>query len=288
MSNGNNQTPVPPDIIHKIQAFLDNDLTDAALKLIEKYNLQVDVQDGKLVDKQNSTEFWLKKFITVDSYTTAMKDDVRKLSKVDDEVLITGPTGSGKELIAHALLGNKEGSFIPVNCAGLPDTLIDALLFGHTRGAFTGASEAKNGLCIAARDGILFLDEIGELPITLQAKLLRAIQEKKILPIGETKERDITCRFVFATHRDLREMTLKHEFRIDLYARISTFEIKIKGLHERQCDIVPILESLPDGHSYIGFLQSQNKLQQMLSAVDLSLGVRKLQQLVRRHKVLHS
>lgn len=273
----------PSDILQKIQAFLDNDLAEAALKLIEKYNLQIDIQDGKIVDKQNSTEFWLKKFITVDNETTAMKDSVRKLSKVEDEVLVIGPTGSGKELIAHALLGNREGAFIPINCAGLPDTLIDSLLFGHKKGSFTGADQDKPGLCVAARDGILFLDEIGELPITLQAKLLRAIQEKKILPLGESKERDISCRFVFATHRDLKAMMIDNLFRADLYARISTFEITIKSLKDRRCDIVPIIESLPDGHSYLGYLTSKNIIAHNL---DVSLGVRSLQQFVRRYKVL--
>lgn len=284
----NNTPPIDHQkLLHMVQSFLDNDLPEQALSLIKKHDLQYDIQDGKLVDKQNSTEFWLKKFITVDDHTTAMKDEVRKMSKVDDEVLITGPTGSGKELIAHALMGARDAAFVAVNCAGLPDTLIDSLLFGHVKGAFTGATEAKQGYCVAARGGILFLDEIGELPITLQAKLLRAIQEKKILPIGEVKERDISCRFVFATHRNLWDMTKRDEFRTDLYARISTLEIKIKGLEERKEDVIPILESLPDGKSYLNYLESQNKMH-ILKSIDLSLGVRKLQQLVRRHKVLQS
>src|SRR5947207_3387562 len=285
--NATKEYPQPPsNIIHLIQGYLDNGLLEIALQQIDKYGLQIDVIDGRIVDKENSTEYWLRRFITVDSHTTAMKDDVRKLSKVDDEVLIVGPTGSGKELIAHALIGNREGPFVPVNCAGLPDTLIESLLFGHAKGSFTGASDSKNGLCIAARAGVLFLDEIGELPITLQAKILRAIQEKKILPIGETKERDISCRFVFATHRDLKAMMLNGQFRTDLYARISTFEIYIKGLKDRPDDIIPIIESLPEGHSYISYLHSQGKLQ-WLKNQDFSLGVRKLQQLVRRHKILH-
>jgi len=286
MSNGNHPT-APPNILHLIQGYLDNDLPDVAIAQIEKYNLQIEIRDGKIVDKLNSTEFWLHKFVTVDSASIAMKDDVRKLAKVDDEVLITGPTGSGKELIAHALLGPREGNFVPINCAGLPDTLIDSLLFGHKKGSFTGAEQDKAGLCVAARDGILFLDEIGELPLTLQAKLLRAIQEKKILPLGDTKERDISCRFVFATHRDLRAMILDGSFRTDLYARISTFEIVIKGLKERKCDIQPIIQAMQDGHSYLEYLRSRNKLG-TLDNMDLSLGVRRLQQLVRRYKVLQS
>jgi len=288
MSNGNKKDspPAPPDIIEKIQAFLDNNLPDLALALIEKFGLQIDIQDGRIVDKLNSTEFWLKKFITIDNQTTAMKDSIRKLAKVDDEVLITGPSGSGKELIAHALMGNREGSFVPVNCAGLPDTLIDSLLFGHKKGSFTGADTDKAGFCVAARDGILFLDEIGELPITLQAKLLRAIQEKKILPIGDTKEREISCRFVFATHRNLQQMIAESQFRIDLFARISTFEIAIKGLKDRKCDIIPIIESLDGGHAYINYMQSRGKINP--ETIDVNLGVRSLQQLVRRHKVLHT
>jgi len=289
----------PPHWRATIEAYLDNGLGNEAIKQLEKWNLQYEIVDGKLVDKKNSTEYWLSKFITVNPQMMVMKDHVRKIAKVDDCVLIVGPTGCGKELIAHALIGERD-QFVAVNSAGIPENLIESILFGHVKGAFTGAVSENKGMCVQAGDGILFLDEIGDMALHLQAKILRAIQEKKILPVGANREVDIRCRFVSATHRNLTEMVRAERFREDLYARISTFEINISGFASRNKDIIPIVQSIPGGNDYLNAVQSHLATfdkseceEENISVEDYinsygmcGLGVRGLQRAVRRFQVL--
>ena len=188
------------------------------------------------------TEFWLSRFITRSSSMMTMKDNVRKLAPLSDVVLIQGDSGTGKELIARALHGERKGKFIPVNCAGFPEQLIESELFGHAKGAFTGADKDKQGLLAEAKDGTLFLDEIGDLSFVLQAKLLRAIQENKIRRVGDNNEQPITCRFVCATHHKLVDLVKANKFRDDLYWRISTFTLEIRPLKSRPDDIEPIIK----------------------------------------------
>jgi transcriptional regulator with PAS, ATPase and Fis domain len=222
----------------------------------------------------------LKEFITIEDETLRMKEDARKIAKSEHEVLITGETGTGKELIAKSMIGERIGAIKAVNCAGFPSELIESELFGHIRGSFTGANTEKEGLLSAAKDGIMFLDEVGELPMHVQAKLLRALQDKSIRKVGSNVEEKITCKFVCATHRNLKKMVESKEFRQDLYARISTLELHIKPLRDRKCDIVPITESLKGGKDFL--LKHQDEL----PLLDLSLNVRSLQQHVIRFAVL--
>lgn len=186
----------------------------------------------------------LNRFITTYDKLNKVKDDVRKLAPCSDPVLIIGPTGTGKELLAKALHGDRKGEFVDINCAGLPEHLIESELFGHVRGAFTGSVCDKTGLLQSAANGTFFFDEIGELPLMVQAKLLRAIQEKRIRKVGTDLEKDksipLSCRFVAATHRDLKEMIKEGKFREDLYHRISTFTLELESLSNRTLDI-PLL-----------------------------------------------
>lgn len=165
---------------------------------------------------------------------------VRRVAPSDSTILITGESGTGKELIAQVLHHNSErtrGEFVTVNCAALPDTLLESELFGHRRGSFTGAVRDKDGLFKVASGGTLFLDEIGDMSPALQVKLLRALQEREILPIGATKPIKIDVRVIAATNADLENKQLTGEFRPDLYYRLSVIPIHIKSLRERRGDI---------------------------------------------------
>jgi DNA-binding NtrC family response regulator len=170
---------------------------------------------------------------------------VAKAANSTHPVLILGESGTGKELIARSIhfSGPFCGKpFIPVDCGSLVPTLIETELFGHVKGAFTGAQHAKDGLLTIAEGGTVFLDEVGELPIDLQAKLLRAIQEREIRPVGSTKHIPINVRILAATNRDLEEAVAQGTFRRDLYFRLNVLSLRIPSLRERRQDI-PILAS---------------------------------------------
>lgn len=201
-------------------------------------------------ESKRPVNVYLNQFITTYKHLLRVKDHVRILSETDDPVLISGPTGTGKELLARALHGDRTGQFVDVNCAGIPSELIESELFGHVKGAFTGAITDKVGLMQAAVNGTLFMDEIGELKMEVQAKLLRAVQFKEIRRVGADLDRDpkpikLHCRFVFATHRDiLRQMVPAGNFREDLYWRISKIKLEINSISERSEDIKPIIKKL--------------------------------------------
>jgi DNA-binding NtrC family response regulator len=173
--------------------------------------------------------------------------DVKRLQNFDaTNVLIAGESGTGKELIARALhFGSKrKGAFIPVNCAAIPAELTESSFFGHTRGAFTGAVADRKGYFELADGGTLFLDEIGDMPLALQAKLLRSLEDRFIVPVGGKEGRKIDVRVVAATHADLRARVANGEFREDLFYRLATFTVSLPPLRERREDIVILAEHL--------------------------------------------
>ena len=168
---------------------------------------------------------------------------VKKAARSEANILVRGESGTGKELIARAIHANSPRAakaFIPVDCASLPENLLESELFGHEKGAFTGAVRAKPGLMEVADGGTLFLDEIGELPVGLQSKLLRALQERQIRRVGGTALVDVDVRVVSATNRDIRDAIVKGTFREELYYRINVIEIRLPPLRERGGD-VPLL-----------------------------------------------
>ena len=168
---------------------------------------------------------------------------IRQVSTTRSSVLITGDSGTGKELVAraiHHISDRSDRPFVPVNCAAIPDALMESELFGHMRGAFTGATHTREGLIAAANTGTVFLDEVAELNPSLQVKLLRTLQERSIMPVGATEERDVDVRIIAATNRNLKEEVDSGAFRSDLFYRLHVIPIHLPLLREREGDI-PIL-----------------------------------------------
>ena len=171
---------------------------------------------------------------------------IRKVSPTDSTVLIQGESGTGKELVAralHNLSRRAKAPLISVNCAAIPETLIESELFGHEKGAFTGASAARAGLVEAADGGTLFLDEIGELPLEAQARLLRVLQEGEIRRVGSVQSQKVNVRLIAATHRDLKTLSKTGQFREDLYYRLNVIALRLPPLRERGADVNEIAQS---------------------------------------------
>src|ERR1700745_1473540 len=170
--------------------------------------------------------------------------EVKRVAPTDSTVLVLGETGTGKELIAHAThnLSPRCGRpFVKLNCAAIPFELLESELFGHEKGAFTGAATQKIGRFEMADTGTLFLDEIGDIPLALQPKLLRVLQEKEFERLGSGKTHRINVRLVTATHRNLEEMVARNEFRSDLYYRLNVFPVALPPVRERREDIQPLV-----------------------------------------------
>ncbi len=227
-----------------------------------------------------STNGWLELFVTADPSMVVMKDEVRKWAPQPDPILICGETGTGKELIARALHNERAGKFKAINCAAMPKDLIESELFGHTKGSFTGAAVEKEGLLSDAKAGTVFLDEIGELPLEVQAKFLRALQERMIRKVGSNDELAISCRFIAATHCDLDALVKAKQFREDLYWRLSTGFIRILPLSVRHGDADLIAQNIDKTFPAGWFSKYQS------TGHALPGNVRSVQQIVRRWQVL--
>ena len=176
-----------------------------------------------------------------------MEHMAAKVSPTNSTVLITGESGTGKGVVArliHQQSPRADGPFIPVNCGAIPENLVESEFFGHTRGAFTGADKVRKGLFLEADGGTIFLDEIGELPLSLQVKLLHVIEQKEVRPVGSEQARPVDVRIIAATNRDLAEMVAQGKFREDLYFRLSVFHIHVPPLRERRQDLSALVKFL--------------------------------------------
>ena len=225
----------------------------------------------------------------------AMKEVLRlaaKVAQTDATVLILGESGTGKEVLAnliYELSGRKARPFLKLNCAAIPEGLLESELFGHERGAFTGADKAKPGLFELAHRGTLFLDEIGDLPLSLQAKLLRVLQDGTIRRVGGLKEIKVDVRIIAATNRDLEEMVKEGAFREDLFWRLNVFSLRIPPLRKRREDILPLARfflkkfSAKHGKTITDF--SREALEALLS-YHFPGNVRELENIVERAVIL--
>lgn len=179
-------------------------------------------------------------------------ETIRRVSRSDISVIINGKTGTGKELIARAIhenSGRKDKPFVAVNCSAIPETLLEAELFGHEKGAFTNAYQAKKGLVETAGGGTLFLDEIGDIPVTIQAKLLRVLQEQEIMRLGNPKPVKVNIRLIAATNQDLEKMIRQKQFRSDLFYRINSVRINLPVLADRKEDIPLLIRHFIDKYN---------------------------------------
>jgi two-component system response regulator PilR (NtrC family) len=178
-----------------------------------------------------------------------LRQMIAKVARSQAPVHITGDSGTGKELVARMIHDSgprHDGPFVPVNCGAIPTELMESELFGHKKGSFTGAVTDKDGLIRSAEGGTLFLDEVADLPLHMQVKLLRVIQEKSVRPVGETREQPVDVRVLSATHRKLDELVKAGKFREDLYYRINVIELRVPALRERLDDVPPLVDMLLD------------------------------------------
>jgi len=228
-------------------------LPDAAAELVTRAmeRRRLRLQAEVLGQKAPSTDF---SFTGAVGRSAAMQEAhrlIEQAARLDITVLLTGETGTGKELAARAVHLNsarRERPFVAVNCGALPTELVESELFGHGKGAFTGAAQAKAGLFEEAHGGTLFLDEVGELPLNAQVKLLRVLQDKEIRRVGETRPVQVDVRVVAATHRDLRAAAAQGRFREDLFYRLNVFPVQLPPLRERKDDIPLLAAHLLDKH----------------------------------------
>ena len=191
-------------------------------------------------------------FSAGDTKTYELLSLARRVASTDVTVFINGPTGSGKEVLANYLHENsnrKEDPFVAVNCAAIPENMLEAILFGHEKGAFTGASNANKGIFRAADKGTLLLDEISEMPLSLQAKLLRVLQERKVTPVGGQRDIDVDVRVLATSNRDMAYEVNQSRFREDLYYRLNVFPLQTRNLSSRKDDILPISLKILDKHN---------------------------------------
>ena len=194
-------------------------------------------------------------FSAGDAKTYELLSLARRVANTDVTVFINGPTGSGKEVLANYLHENsnrKEEPFVAVNCAAIPENMLEAILFGHEKGAFTGASNANKGIFRAADKGTLLLDEISEMPLSLQAKLLRVLQERKVTPVGGQRDIEVDVRVLATSNRDMANEVNQSRFREDLYYRLNVFPLQTRNLSSRKDDILPIAIKILDKHSQEG------------------------------------
>jgi len=228
-----------PDAVAATQQGVFSFLT----KPVDKDALYKAIDDALEHAAPSGDETWREAFVTRSPIMLRLLEQARMVAQSDVSVLINGQSGTGKEILAQAIHNASprgKNAFIAINCGALPEQLLESELFGHARGAFTGAVSSREGLFQAAEGGTLFLDEIGDMPAPLQVKLLRVLQERKVRPLGSNRDIDINVRIISATHRDLPKAMARNEFREDLFYRLNVVNLKIPALAERAEDI-PLL-----------------------------------------------
>jgi transcriptional regulator with GAF, ATPase, and Fis domain len=259
-----------------------------ATKALERLRLENESLRGKIINRNPGG------IVGSSASIKQVFDILRRVGPSDANVLVIGETGTGKELVARAIHEEsvrRTKPFIAINCAGLSDTLADSELFGHTRGAFTGALANHVGVFGAADSGTLFLDEVGELSLATQAKLLRVLQERELRRVGETKDTKIDVRVVAATNRDLEHLVREGSFREDLFYRLASFVIRTPPLRDRREDISDLAAH------FLSLFAARHERQVLglspeavasLEAYDWPGNVRQLQHTIERIAIVHA
>jgi two-component system response regulator GlrR len=228
-----------PDAVSATQQGVFSFLT----KPVDKDALYKAIDEALAQQAPVSDDRWREAIVTRSPLMLRLLEQAHMVAQSDVSVLINGQSGTGKEMLAqaiHAASPRNGKPFVAINCGALPEQLLESELFGHAKGAFTGAVSARDGLFKTAGGGTLFLDEIGDMPQPLQVKLLRVLQERKVRPLGSDHDSEIDVRIISATHRDLPKAMEKKEFREDLFYRLNVVNLKIPALHQRTEDI-PLL-----------------------------------------------
>ena len=289
-----------------------NGFKKAALLVLECQSFEVDkhlngaitVMKVPAIDKETNqlATFFLHYFIEQivqnlpnlpcnDEQSIQLTSLLKKISTTDATVLVNGPTGTGKEVISnliHHFSNRREEAFIAVNCAAIPDQMLESMLFGYEKGAFTGAVQPNKGLVRAADKGTVLLDEISEMPIALQAKLLRVIQEKKVMPIGSSQEVDVNVRIIATTNRNMIEEVQLGRFREDLYYRLNVFPLNTLKLSDRKDDIPTIVANMLFNMDIENETKTKISLKALIDLEDYHWpgNVRELHNVVQRAKIL--
>ena len=209
-------------------------------------------QEKETIDDQLKKNIHFKRIVGNSPAMLHIFNLIRQVATTRTNVLVSGESGTGKELIARAIHEESQRSakpFVAINCGGIPETLMESELFGHIKGSFTGATQDKKGLFEAAHKGTVFLDEIGELGMSLQVKLLRAVQEKAFKPVGSNEDIEVDCRIITATNKNLAEEVIEGRFREDLFYRLNVIEIKVPPLRERRGDLKALAQHFLDKYS---------------------------------------
>ncbi len=256
-------------------------------RINQLYHIWALEQENQRLKKQVEFQFGYDQFIGNSAGILNLKKMILQVADSDASILVQGETGTGKELVARAIHFHslrKSHPFVPVDCGGISETVMGSELFGHVKGAFTGAHEATKGLVRSADKGTLFLDEVGELSVSMQVKLLRAIQEKEVRPVGDSRSYPVDVRFLAATNRNLEEEVAQGRFRRDLYYRLNVVVLNVPPLRERLDDL-PLL-----GRYFVKqFITPASKVDKIssdamacLSKHDWPGNVRELENVIRR------
>ena len=231
--------------------------------------------------------------IIVDSASVSVFQIAKKLAKTNVTAMIYGESGTGKEVLANYIHKNSDrntGPFVAINCAAIPDNMLEAILFGYEKGAFTGALQQAQGKFELANSGTIFLDEIAEMPVNLQAKILRVIQERKVERLGGKKEINLDIRIVCATNKNLKKLVREGDFREDLYFRLNVFPIQIPSLKERRADIIPIAEHIIKVYASLNncsIPKISEKAKDYMNNLSWPGNIRELENVIQRAMILH-
>jgi len=234
---------------YMLKPLVYDDVITKITRLLEQKRLAWELQDLR---RQVDARYDFDNLVGESRAMKQIGERIQRVAATTSTVLISGESGVGKEVVARAIHKQSPRSgaiFLPINCGAIPEQLLETQMFGHVRGAFTGATQSHDGVFSRARGGTLFLDEISELPMPLQVKLLRAIEEKEILPVGASKPRTVDVRIIAATNRDLEARCADGSFRQDLYYRLNVFGITIPPLRSRREDIPLLVDFLVHRHN---------------------------------------